>query len=79
MRLALAYYQKLLTLQQRVVLELLRHQRDHERHQLEQKGRLSDQLKLHDAKTSLLSYAQAISSHSSLQLIYALCSSLQLS
>jgi hypothetical protein len=65
MRLALACYQKLLILQQRVVLEQLIHQRDRERHQLEQLVRLSDQLKLHDVKTSLLSYAQKISLHSS--------------
>jgi hypothetical protein len=44
MRLALACYQKLLILQQHVVLALLLHQRDRERYQLEQLVLQDDQL-----------------------------------
>jgi hypothetical protein len=52
-------------LQQHVVLALLKHLRDRERHQLVQLGLLGDQLMLRDVKTSLRSCEQKISLRSS--------------
>jgi hypothetical protein len=65
MRLALDCYQKRQILQQHVVLALLKHLRDRERHQLVQLGLLGDQLMLRDVKTSLRSCEQKISLRSS--------------